>query len=98
MSYTLARDFTEFKIPDEVMQAQSMGMKFIGSLGFTKMIMFAKDNNLNNDQIDYFMAMPPRRLEDENKDDFKVRGRFQKQLYKYRAYLYDYSVFNKVIA
>ena len=95
MSYTLAQDFEEFKIPDEVMEAHKMGMKFIGSLGFTKMIMFAKKVGLTNEQIDFFAALPPRRLDGESREELKTRGKFQKQLYKYRAYLYNYN--NKII-
>ena len=35
------------------------------------------------------------RSEDETQDDFKARSKFAKALYKYRRYLYDYSVFEK---
>ena len=60
---------------------------------FYKMMLFAHENQLNNDAIDYYMACPPRRMEDESYEDMKSRTRFAKLLLKYRAYLYDYSVY-----
>jgi hypothetical protein len=60
---------------------------------FYKMMKFAHETQLNNDAIDYYMACPPQRMEDESYDDMKVRTQFAKKLLKYRQYLYDYSVF-----
>ena len=96
MSYVLAQDFAEFKIPEEIKQAKAAGVPLIGSLSFTKMIMFAKKMGLTNDHIDFFMGLKPYKMEDETKEQLKTRSVFSKQLLKYRAYLYDYSVFNKI--
>ena len=60
---------------------------------FYKMMMFAHENQINNDAIDYYMACPPRRMEDESYDDMKIRTQFTQKLLKYRPYLYDYSVY-----
>jgi hypothetical protein len=95
MSYELAKKFAEFDMPADVKSAYKAGMPLIGSLSFTKMMMFANEVKLNNDDIDYFMALRPMRGEDETFEDFKSRSKFAKALYKYRAYLYDYSVFEK---
>lgn len=95
MSYELAKKFAEFDMPADVKSAYKAGMPLIGSLAFTKMMMFANEVKLNNDDIDYFMAQRPMRNEDETYEDFKSRSKFAKALLKYRAYLYDYSVYNK---
>ena len=84
----LAQKFADFQIPTEFRRG-------FGSRNFIKMMMFANDNQLTNDNIDYYMACPPYRMEDETKEQLKTRSVFSKQLLKYRAYLYDYSVFNK---
>ena len=60
---------------------------------FYKMMMFAHENQLNNEAIDYYMNCPPRRMEDESYEAMKLRTQFAKKLLKYRAYLYDYSVY-----
>jgi len=95
MRYELAKQFSEFKLPAEVKQAAKAGVQLIGSLNFTKMMMFANEVQLTNDDIDYFMNMRPQRQEDESYDDMKTRGKFSKALLKYRPHLYDYSVYNK---
>ena len=95
MSYELAKKFAEFDMPADVKSAYKAGMPLIGSLAFTKMMMFANENNINNNDIDYFMALRPMRGEDETFEDFKSRSKFAKALLKYRAYLYDYSVYEK---
>jgi hypothetical protein len=41
------------------------------------------------------MSLRPMRGEDETFEDFKSRSKFSKALYKYRPFLYDYSVFEK---
>ncbi len=43
--------------------------------------------------MDYYFNRPGRRQEDETKEEMQVRGKFTKALVKYRAYLYDYSVY-----
>jgi hypothetical protein len=95
MSYELAQKFAEFDIPADVKSAYKAGMQLIGSLAFTKMIMFANDVKLNNDNIDFFMSMSPSRTGDETPEQFRQRSKFSKALYKYRKYLYDYSVYEK---
>jgi hypothetical protein len=95
MRYELAKQFSEFKLPDEVKQAARSGVQLVGSLNFTKVMMFANEVQLTNDDIDYFMNMRPQRSEDESYDDMKMRGKFSKALLKYRPHLYDYSTYNK---
>jgi len=95
MRYELAKQFAEFKLPEEVKQARKAGIQLIGSLNFTKMMMFANEVQLTNDDIDYFMAMKPQRQEDESYEDMKIRNRFSNALLKYRPHLYDYSVYTK---
>jgi hypothetical protein len=87
----LAQKFNEFKLPKEIVEAYRAGMPMIGSLGFTKMMMFANQEKITNDDIDYFMSCPPRRMEDESYEDMKTRTQFANKLYKYRPYLYDYK-------
>ena len=91
----LAQQFAEYQLPAEVKQAHKAGVQLIGSLGFTKMMMFANQVQLTNDDVDYFSSMPPRRLEDESYEDMKSRTRFTQKLNKYREHLYDYSVYEK---
>ena len=95
MRYELAQQFSEFQLSAEVKQAWKAGMQLIGSLGFTKMMMFANEVQLTNDDIDYFMNQKPQRNEDETPEQFKQRSKFSKALLKYRPHLYDYSVYNK---
>jgi len=95
MSYELAQKFAEYQLPKEIKDAFKQGIQMIGSLNFTRMMMFANEVQLTNDDVDYFMNMKPQRSEDESYEDMKIRGRFSKSLLKYRAHLYDYSVYNK---
>ena len=95
MSYELAKKFAEFDMPADVKSAYKAGMPLIGSLSFTKMMMFANEVKLNNDDIDYYMNQKAARGDDETFEDFKQRSRFANVLYKYRKYLYDYSVYEK---
>jgi hypothetical protein len=95
MSYELAQKFAEYQLPKEIKDAFKQGMQMIGSLNFTKMMMFANEVQLTNDDVDYFMNMSPQRNEDESYEDMKSRGRFSKALLKYRPHIYDYSVYNK---
>jgi hypothetical protein len=91
----LTQKWADFKIPAEIKAAHRAGAQLLGSLGFTKMIMFAKENKITNTEIDYYMSLPPRTLENETREEMKMRGKLSKALYKYRKYLYDYSVYNK---
>ena len=93
MSYRLAQEYVDFQIPKEIKQAYKSGVQLIGSLSFTKMMLFANEVKLTNDDIDYYMNRKPQRQEDETVEQMKVRGKFSQALYKYRAYLYDYSVY-----
>jgi hypothetical protein len=93
MSYELAQKYAEFDIPAEIKQMYRSGRQLVGSLNFTKMMLFANDVSLTNDNIDYYMNIPPRRQEDESYDDMKLRTKFANALLKYRAQLYDYSVY-----
>jgi hypothetical protein len=95
MRYELAQQFAEYQIPNEIQDAFKQGIQMIGSLNFTRMMMFANEVQLTNDDVDYFMNMKPQRNEDESYEDMKIRGRFSKALLKYRPHLYDYSVYNK---
>ena len=93
MSYELAQKYAEFEVPAEIKHAHRAGVQLVGSLAFTKMMLFANENEITNDDIDYYMNQKPMRSEDETQDDFKARSKFAKALYKYRRYLYDYTVF-----
>jgi hypothetical protein len=95
MSYELAQKFAEYQIPAEIKSAYKSGTQLIGSLGFTKMMLFANEVQLTNDNIDYFMSFRPTQHEDETPESFRQRSKFAKALLKYRPHLYDYSVYQK---
>ena len=95
MSYELAQKFAAFDVPAELKSAHRAGIQLAGSLAFTKMMLFANENQITNDDIDYYMGQKPMRSEGETQDDFKARSKFSKALYKYRRYLYDYSAYEK---
>jgi hypothetical protein len=95
MSYELAQKFAEYQIPAEIKSAYKSGAQLIGSLGFTKMMLFANEVQLTNDNIDYFMSFRSTQHEDETPESFRQRSKFAKALVKYRPHLYDYSVYNK---
>jgi hypothetical protein len=86
MSYELAQKYADFKIPSEFKRGY-------GSINFIKTMLFANEVQLTNDDIDYYMSIPPRRQEDESYEDMKLRGKLSNALLKYRSKLYDYSVF-----
>lgn len=67
----------------------------LGTKGYTKMIQFASEVMLRNIDVDYWMAIGPRRLENEPEDDYKVRMRFQNALLKYRPFIYRFPQFTK---
>ena len=85
MSYELAEQYAEFKAP--VVNGMSKS--------FVKAMTFAQSVKLTNDNIDFFMSMSPSRTGDETPEQFRQRSKFSKALYKYRKYLYDYSVYEK---
>ena len=95
MSYELAQKYAEFEIPKDIKAAYKSGVQLVGSLGFTKIMMFANENQITNDDIDYYMAQKPMKHEDETPEEFRQRSKFAKVLLKYRRYLYDYSVYEK---
>jgi len=75
MSYELAQKWAEFEIPKDIKSAYKAGVPLIGSLGFTKMMMFANENQITNDDIDYYMSVRPQRQEDETVEQMKMRGK-----------------------
>jgi hypothetical protein len=95
MSYELAQKYAEYDVPAELKNAHKAGMQLMGSLAFVKIMGFAYENKINNDNIDYYMSMRPMRQEDETQEEFKNRSKLSKALYKFRRYLYDYSVYEK---
>ena len=95
MSYELAQKYAAFDVPAELKRAHKAGVQLVGSLAFTRMMIFANENEITNDDIDYYMAQRPMQSEDETREDFINRSKFSKALYKYRRYLYDYSVYEK---
>jgi len=87
--YELAQKFADFKIPTEFKRGY-------GSPNFIKTMLFANEVQLSNDDIDYYMNIPPRRQEDESYEDMKQRNKLAKALLKYRSKLYDYSVYENI--
>ena len=61
-----------------------------GSRLFTKMVAFSLNVNLNNQMIDFWMQFGPKRLEQESYESYKIRMKFQKNLLKYREWLYAF--------
>jgi hypothetical protein len=93
MSYELAQKWAEFELPKEIKSAHKAGVQLVGSLGFTKIMMFANENKITNDAIDYYMSLRPMRQEDETPEEFRKRSKFANVLLRYRKYLYDYTIF-----
>jgi uncharacterized protein YcgL (UPF0745 family) len=89
MSYELAQKYADFKIPSEFKRGY-------GSPNFIKTMLFANEVQLTNDDIDYYMSIPPQRQEDESYDDMKQRNKLANAMLKYRSKLYDYSVYEKI--
>ena len=90
MSYELSEKFNDFKIPEEVHEQVKMGLITMPK-NMLKMVLFAGENKLTNENIDYWMAIKPERQSDESMSVYKARQKFQSALAKYRPYLYDYS-------
>lgn len=91
----LAKLFSNYKVPKEVYEAQKMGMAMIGSKNFTKIILFANEVQLNNDDIDFWCHQKPQRQEGELYENYRSRLKLQHFLDKFRSYLYDYSVYGE---
>jgi hypothetical protein len=83
----LANEYAEYKPIAQIMDFVAMGL----NKNFAKMVSFCEEHKINNDIIDQVMAIKPARLEEESRDDYKNRQRFQKYLLKYRSYIYDYN-------
>ncbi len=88
----LANVFAGFEIPELAKQLIKEGKI---SRGFAKMMSFNDEFKLTNEQISSFWAMKPAREENESREEYKNRLNFQKQLLKYRAYIFNYSVYDK---
>jgi hypothetical protein len=90
MSYDLGNKYLEFQFTPQVKQLSlSRGL----SLSSTKMVMFSDEVQLSNDDIDYYMALKPERMEDEDSEDYKNRRIFTKQLFKNRTLIFDHSIY-----
>lgn len=83
MSYELAQKYQDFKAD----------IKYAGASNFYKMMFFAQENSLTNDDVDYYINRMGHAQEEETRDELKTRRKFTNALIKYRAYLYDYSVY-----
>jgi hypothetical protein len=93
MSYDLANKYAEFEIPKELKQ---VALSRQLSLSATKMVLFSDHVQLSNDDVDYYMALKPERMEDENSEDYKNRRIFTKQLFKNRTLIFDHSVYENI--
>ena len=90
MSYELLEKFDKFKIPEEVNAQVKVGLITMPK-NMLRVMLFAGENNLTNENIDYWMSIKPERQSDESLTEYKLRQKFQSALAKYRPYLYDYS-------
>jgi hypothetical protein len=96
MSYELLEKFTDFKIPENVL-AQIKNDLITMPKNMLKTMLFASENSLINENIDYWMSIKPKRQLGENFVDYKTRQKFQSALTKYRPYIYDYSENVKIL-
>jgi hypothetical protein len=90
MSYDLSEKFNDFKIPKEVLEQVKMDLITMPK-NMLKTMLFASENNLINENIDYWMSIKPHRQSDESMLAYKARQKFQSALIKYRPYIYNYS-------
>jgi hypothetical protein len=90
MKLELANQYVEFKLPEDI---RKMLLKNNLSLSAARMGMFSDTVGLTNEDIDNFMSLKPERMEDESFEDYKNRRVFAKHLFKRRALIYDYSVY-----
>lgn len=88
----LANIFAGFEIPELVKQLIKEGRL---SKGFAKMMAFNEEYKLTNEQISSYWAIKPAREESESREEYKNRLNFQKQLTKHRAYIFDYSIYDR---
>lgn len=87
----LHNKYASFKVPDEIEMLQKQGVNPIGSKNFTKMVLFAQENGIDNQIIDEYMALPQSRQEEEEYTNYKNRMKFQKALLKYRPFIYNHA-------
>jgi hypothetical protein len=90
-------EFANYTLPKEVKELYKLGLgaNMFGPKNFARVMFFAQEKEITNFVIDHYMGIKPARQEGEDRADYKNRLKFQKVLYKYRKYLYDYSVFEK---
>ncbi len=94
MSYDLSEKFNDFKIPEEVLEQAKIGLITMPK-NMLKMVLFAGENKLTNQDIDYWMAVKPERQPDESSSAYKARQKFQSALAKYCVDLMTKSVIEK---
>lgn len=92
----LAKLFSNFEIPRTV-NIGNTNQYLLGSKNFTKMVMFAVQTQLNNDDIDFWSRQKPQRQEQEDYMSYKQRLKFTKMLDKYRPWIYDYNKLETVM-
>jgi hypothetical protein len=90
MSYELLKKFTDTVIPEEMKSAIKSGFITMPR-NLVKMVLFTKDSQIKNEDVDYWMSFGPARQQDETFIEYKQRQKFQKALTKYRSYLYNYD-------
>jgi hypothetical protein len=90
MSYELLEKFDQFRIPEEVNAQVKMGLITMPK-NMLRIMLFAGENNLTNENIDYWMSIKSERQPDESFAEYKSRQKFQSALAKYRPYIYNYS-------
>jgi len=91
----LHNQYAGYELPEELNQMYKIGHQPFGSKNMAKMMFFANEVKLNNEMINYYSGIGPARRENESLEDYRNRTRFQKALFKYRAQIYDYSVYTK---
>jgi 2-methylcitrate dehydratase PrpD len=88
----LAQKFVDFKLPKHLLEGYKRGYVTV-PLNYMKIVLFNTENGVSNDEIDYYLGIPPQRQEDETKEEMRARGKYNKSLLKYLPFLYDYSVY-----
>jgi len=90
----LAKLFSNFKDPEPFRKNPKQNEYVLGSKNFTKMVMFAIETQLDNNDIDFWCHQLPKRSSEESYESYKQRMIFTKLLNKYRPFLYNYNVYN----
>lgn len=86
----LAQKFVNFKLPKYLIEGYQKGY-VTTPLNYMKMVLFNTEHGVTNDEIDYYLGVPPQRQEDETRDEMRARGKYNKALLKYLPFIYDYS-------